>query len=541
MKMIRKYLVSIFIVMMTVSVFAQAASDSQIELPDLTTVVTGENSEEYAPAPDFTDVLNMPYDSGDLAPVLPAAAVENDGIVSSPVDEYQNKDIYAEGKIGGGYPATFEGNFEISRLYGADPFRIAFNHESTGGYAGHNLADGYNNNDTSIELQKDFIRKNLKWGFGGSYEDLGKGFQGKTESVSSNNQDSVGLFFNLLWSMPKNFQLSFNVDSEFYYRFAQITYNKSQANPVPDWIKNTSRVSAEPELKFSWINNGFDISLGSVYSLEAWNKVSNRGEFDFAFSWKNDSVKLFTDVGLVVGNTLGENKLTVPFTAGLNAYLPVYFSDRKLNLSLAGGLESQRFTTSELEKKYAFSGLTQLPSEASDWFADFELLVPLKTSFTGTVAAGYKKTAFNNGIFTPDYVKESFDNGLYTYTQKDREELFTDFAFTWKYKLFAVTAGYRSNWMDVPVLENKHTISVDFTLQSSKGKWGTTLGTSYLLDAKDNKPKINLEGYVQASSAVRIVLSVNDMLKLLGAEERVYKGQYISNSGNAVLLVKFLF
>ena len=91
MKMIRKYLVSIFIVMMTVSVFAQAASDSQIELPDLTTVVTGENSEEYAPAPDFTDVLNIPYDSGDLAPVLPAAAVENDGIVSSPVDEYQNK------------------------------------------------------------------------------------------------------------------------------------------------------------------------------------------------------------------------------------------------------------------------------------------------------------------------------------------------------------------------------------------------------------------------------------------------------------------
>ena len=153
-------------------------------------------------------------------------------------------------------------------------------------------------------------------------------------------------------------------------------------------------------------------------------------------------------------------------------------------------MESQRFTTSELEKQYAFSGLTQLPSETSDWFGNFELLVPLKTSFTGTVAAGYKKTAFNNGIFTPDYVKESFDNGLYTYTQKDREELFTDFAFTWKYKLFAVTAGYRSNWMDVPVLENKHTISVDFTLQSSKGKWGTTLGTSYLLDAKDNKQYI---------------------------------------------------
>ena len=143
-------------------------------------------------------------------------------------------------------------------------------------------------------------------------------------------------------------------------------------------------------------------------------------------------------------------------------------------------------------------------------------------------------------MWVPDY-SGAIESGLYGYTQTQRNELYTDFAFTWKYKLFAATAKYHANWLNNPVLQNKHTINVIFALQSQKGLWGASLDTAYLLDAADNKPIINLEGYVQASSAVRICLSINDMIKLLGAEERMYAGQYVANSGNASLLVKFLF
>ena len=209
--------------------------------------------------------------------------------------------------------------------------------------------------------------------------------------------------------------------------------------------------------------------------------------------------------------------------------------------SLSGGLASERKTTAQLEREYKFSGLQELTTETSDWFGEATLLVPLKTSFTGTVAAGFYRTAFENGVWTPDYSKSAnLVSGLYTYSQKARDELFTDFAFTWKYKLFAATAKYHANWLMNPVLENKHTINVNFALQSQKGMWGANLDTAYILDSSD-KPVISFEGYIQASSAVRIVLSVNDMLKLLGAEERPYAGQYVSNSGNASLLVKFLF
>ena len=523
--------------------FAQETpEESQIELPDLTTVVSGSNQQEdFAPAPDFDDVLELPFNSGELVPVLPSAAAEGEADVVNAANDAMQKDIYAEGTIGGGYPASFIGDFEVSRLYGADPFKISFAHESASGFAGHNLADSYSNHSTLISVEKDFIRKNLKWGFSGRYEDLGNGFQSKVESIGANNQDSIGVAANFLWALPKDFELSFTAGSEFYYRFADITKSNTEGFVVPAWIKNTSRVTADPELKISWLHKGFEISFDALYNMEAWNKVSNRGQFGLDFAWHNEKIKFYADAGVVVGNNIGNNSVIAPFTLGFETNLPVYFSDRELNLTLCGGLASERQTTAALEREYKFSGMENLTSETSDWFGKLTLLVPLKTSFTGTVAAGLYHTAFDNGVWTPDYGNEGcLVSGLYTYSQKARNELYTDFAFTWKYKLFAATAKYHANWLEKPILENKHTISVNFALQSQKGLWGANLDTAYILDSSD-KPVISLEGYVQASSAVRICLSVNDMLKLLGAEERPYAGQYVANSGNASLFVKFLF
>ena len=534
----RKYILSgLMLAVFTAAGFAQDASSeaSQIELPDLTTVVSGSTQQEdIAPAPDFDDVLVLPANSGDLVPVLPSNSYDNESDMVNASNDAMQKDIYAQGTIGGGYPASFAGDFEISRLYGADPFKVSFSHNSASGFAGHTLAQGYNESLTSINLEKDFIRTNLRWGIAAGYEDSKNGLQSLTEGIAAYNQDSVDLSANFLWMLPKDFKLSFAADGEFYYRFADITKGSD-----PDLFKNISRVTADPELNISWTHNGFELAFNALYNLEAWKKVSNRGEFGLDFAWQNEKIRLYAGAGVVTGNNLLDNKILVPFKAGLETNLPVYFSDRELNLALCGGLTSKRQTTAQLERAYKFSALEQFSAETSDWFGEATLLVPLKTSFTGTVAAGFYRTAFDNGVWVPVYSGET-QSGLYGYTLQNRNEFFTDFAFTWKYKLFAATAKYHANWFDNPVLENKHTINVNLALQSQKGMWGTSLDTTYILDSTD-KPIISLEGYVQATSAVRICLSLNDMLKLLGAEERPYAGQYVSNSGNASLLVKFLF
>ena len=532
----KKYIAAGFVLcFFAAAVFAQDASsvDSQIELPDLTTVVSGSNDlQELAPAPDFDDVLDMSYNSGDLVPVLPSVSVSDEADVEADGAQASQKDIYAEGKIGGGYPASFTGDFQIARLYGADPFKISFTHDSASGFAGHNLADGFNTSNTAIGVEKDFIRSKVRWGFAARYEDLKNGFQGKTEGIAANNQDSVSVKGDVSWNLPKDFKLDFNVDGEFYYRFADITKGSAPAYTV---------VAAAPVLGLFWNHDGFSLGFDAKYNLEAWDNVSNRGQFDLDFSWQNERVRLYAGVALVAGNNIGDNSVIVPFTVGLDSYFPVYFSDRKLNLSLCGGMTSDRKTTSELEHTFKFAGLQEFAGETTDWYGQANLLVPLKSAFTGNVAVGYSRTAFGNGVWTPDYSEQNPEGGLYSFSVKNRNELYTDFAFTWKYKLFAATAKYHANWIDIPTLENKHTVSVNFALQSQKGLWGVSLDTAYLLDAVDNKPIINLEGYMQVAPSVRICLAVSDMLKLLGPEERMYAGQYVANSGNATLLVKFLF
>ena len=77
-----------------------------IELPEVTTVISGETEKAGTDTlPDFSDVLKLPNGSGDLQPVLPEAeSAENNEIAAGKTKPVE-KSVYAEGLIGGGYPA----------------------------------------------------------------------------------------------------------------------------------------------------------------------------------------------------------------------------------------------------------------------------------------------------------------------------------------------------------------------------------------------------------------------------------------------------
>ena len=79
------------------------------------------------------------------------------------------------------------------------------------------------------------------------------------------------------------------------------------------------------------------------------------------------------------------------------------------------------------------------------------------------------------------------------------------------------------------------------SLQGKEGNWGTSVEAYYSIDAADTTPLLNFEAFTQVSPATKIVLSANDIIKLVSAESRTYAGQYVANSGNVTLLIKFLF
>lgn len=515
------------------SFFAQ-----EIELPDLTTVIDGTSTEELElELPDFSDVVESPADSGKIVPVLPEVEIIQNQEVVVTQDDANQRQIYAEGVIGGGYPAIFTGDFSVSKIFGDNPFKISFSHDSAAGYVGSQLSDGYNNNQTTISMDKVFSIKNITLNLNANYEDAGNGLQGKAESVSSINQDQLNGSVDFLWNLKHGFSIGSLVFSDFYYRFTELTYNPSESFDCPEWIKRTASFELNPSLFLRWDNEHISTGIAGEYSF---NNRTNRGQFGADFSWTNDLIKAYGDVDFVIGDNLNGNSFLIPFDIGIQAFIPVYFADRKVKISVEGGLMSWQNKINELEKEYNFSALSFVPAESSDWYSSFSLMIPLKSSFSANLDINYRTSAFGNGIYEPLY-DSAFVNGCYEYSMKERESFVTDFEITYKYKLFAVTALWHSNWLYVPVLEDKHTFDLTFSLQSKEGKWGASTGISYSIDSEDKTPYLDFEAYIQAASSVKFILSAEDICKLIMGEARSYAGEYISKSGSVTLSAKFLF
>lgn len=541
-----KKIICIFIGIVIVNFVCSAekkAEKNNIELPDLTTEVTTNSQDaENISGPAFEDIIELPKTTGNLVPELPDVELQEENeLVLSATEENKNQ-IYAEGQIGGGYPASFIGDFSVAKILGKNPFKISFNHKSNAGYSGHELSEGFNNDKTVIGINKKITFDKMELGLNGIYEAQGNGLQGKAESISSINQNIISGDVDFLWQLPNNFLLQSDIFSDFYCRFADLTYNSSDNFDCPNWIKKQNLFSLKPSAKIEWQNNNIEAGFFAGYSFI--DNSINRGQFVFDFSWNNEIVNVFANVALVTGTNINDNRVICPFSIGVNSAFPVYFSDRKVSVTAEGGLKSEQKSISDYERQYKFSAFSYKPAETTDWYSSVKFLLPLKTAFTANLKIDFTKSAFGSQKYMPLYNSNdsaALYNGIYEYTKKNWTELVTNLDFTYKYQLFAVTVKWHANWIDVPVLENKHDFSVILSLQGKEGNWGTSLESYYSIDAADKTPKMNFSSYIQLSSAVKIVFDADDIIKLVTLKTRNYAGDYISNSGNVTMLIKFLF
>ena len=85
-------------------------SAQNIELPEVTTVITGESVTAGSDAlPSFENVIVTPQNSEKESILLPEVTVSSNSIQKKSDEDYYKKDIFAEGKIGGGFPTLFTG------------------------------------------------------------------------------------------------------------------------------------------------------------------------------------------------------------------------------------------------------------------------------------------------------------------------------------------------------------------------------------------------------------------------------------------------
>lgn len=520
----------------------------EISLPDVSTVISGGAPKVGKSAvPDYSDVLPSSAKEMDdeIVPRLPDSI--NSDAESTKADSIgkksASKDVYVEGLAGGGYPGFYTGKFSVYRQSGNNPFKITFGHESSNGYATHPLTDGYFERNTDIGAEKTFTVKSHKVVLGVNYDSEDNGLQGKVSNISDVSQETLGLYARYDWKIPHGMKLSLGADGDWYKRYQTVTGDVSTAL----WAKDVWLLDINPYLSFDFGYKGFNTGVTADYSLQSDLKsvlgttgAINRGQFMYNVGWQNETVHVYGEVGVVVGNNIGYNPVTVPFNAGVDMSFNNGISARKITVGLKGGMDSYEPKISTVEKEYLYTAFSELPGETSDWFGKIDFALPIKDIFTLDINGEFKTTAFDNGTYIPVYSGTVID-GVYSYDRTNSTQLNTNIDFSARIGIANISATWKAHWMDVPVLDAPQTVGLKASLQDKMAKWGGELGFEMGLGGDDYVPQVDVSFFYRLTPAVRLAVSLDDTVKLFTGTERTYAGSYISRSGSATILVKFFF
>ena len=413
--------------------------------------------------------------------------------------------------------------------------------------------DGYKDSTTGINITKTIQKNKALVNLNGNYKVLVNGLQNKVPNFSDITQNDVKGGADFTWQFNDIFSAGASLNADFYNRYSAITGTDSYA----DFMKNVSVLGLSPSLFGNVDLGAFDIGFSGSYWMDSntngsiaydyenrtseCGKISNRGLFKVEALWQNQIFRAYANVGALLSDSMNNNYITAPFALGGSAVFPVPFSNRKASIGLEGGLSAKRTRVADLEEKYKFTSLNFIPQEVTDWYIQLDSYLPVGKGFTAAAKVAYKKTAFGNGRWQPSY--ERAYNGFYLYKQDDLSILYSELSLTWYYKIISLTAGLKSNWIDIPVLEYNQLISLGVGLTSASGKFSTSLTADFGLDDSSTSivPIFNLDGFVKITQAVSIGAELTDIIKLFSGTTRTYAGDYITRSGTASAMVKFFF
>lgn len=539
MKLVNKK--SLFVLTLAFSVISGTNLYAQsIELPEVTTVISGETEKAGQDTlPDFSDVLKLPNGSGGLEPVLPEVETGETSEVAAGKTKPVEKSVYAEGLIGGGYPAFFTGNISVARTIGASPFKFSFEHESALCYADHFITDSFSDRTTKLSVEKNYKKNHIEWGASGSYKSSSDGLQKnliyKGSAIGLLNRDLYSAAGNISYTFDNGFSLGAAADSAFYNRYTEISCPQ---------INTVGIFSIAPSVNFRWQGYGFNTGFTADYDYDTeftkniLFENSHRAKFAIDLSWKNDFILLYGNAAAVIGSKIMDESVIVPFTLGVEASFPVYFANRRVSILAEGGIASHKPASYDFEENFKFTKLDFNPEEISEWYGKVNLSIPLKTTFTGSLGAEYRQTAYENGRLQPDY---NSDNSIYLYTKKNYQALKTELNLAYHQGIFSVSGSWHSNWLDLSAGENKQTVKLAVNLQDENMLWGVDFNCMLPINEEMGTPILNAEGFVRITQSVRAVLNISDFIKLYKGETRHYAGKYEGRGGSASLLLKFVF
>ncbi|WP_296326119.1 hypothetical protein [uncultured Treponema sp.] len=551
----KKILLNMIILCAANFLFAQSVEE-EIELPDVTTVVNGKTfTAGKDSVPDYTKIL--PENSS------PEVSLPKmDGVKTSPKRtesreriSQKEKDIYAQGELGAGYPFYFKGDFSVYRASGDSPFEIDFTHESAEGFARKKSNEGYFVRNTAVTGKKSFFGDYGNHAFGAEYKMSDDGLQLESDTYSDMVRHTISGNASSDWRIPNGFLISYGADGAWFNRYGQIMKDSVSSG---DFYDTTKILDVNPYFGFGWQGHGFKTILKGLYGFQAnledtsnlqkiegssSAEASHRGQFKLAFSWENESVTVGADGSLIVGTAIGKKEVIPAFTGIFDLKTKAFSEGRYFTLSVRGGIDSYQEKIRNLENKYRFSVVPAIPVETTDWFSKVDASLPILSAFELKGGFEFRKSVFENGVWQSEFKKSERYKGLYIISPKERTEINSALGFYADFAPVKASVEWKSYWKDIPSLEDEQKIKFSLEYQSADAKWnaGTSTAVSLGEDA-DLCPDISAWAGLRLASNLSLALEVNDVIKLFHGTSRDYAhSEYITTSGNAVLLAKFQF
>lgn len=538
--------------------------EEEIELPDVTTVVNGKTfTAGKDSVPDYTKILPESSAPQVQLPEMEGIKSQKNLPENTNRASEKSKDIYAEGELGAGYPFYFKGDFSIYRASGNSPFEIDFNHESAEGFAGEKSKEGYFARNTSVRGKKSFFGEYGKHSLEAEYKMSDDGLQLNSDAYSDMVKHTIWGKAGSDWETDRGLLISYGADAAWFNRYGEVMKDSSTSG---DYLDSTKILDLNPYIGAGWKGYGFKAMFTTFYEFQAnldksdnlykaedssSAESSHRAKFDLDLSWQNDFLELGAEGALIVGSEIGSKDVVPAFTLKTDFKTESFTDDRFITIALRGGLDSYQSKIRELENKYKFAALPAIPTETTDWFAKIDLTVPVLTSFEAKGGLEFRKTAFGNGVWTANYSRSSLisilngsgTSGIYAIRPEERTEFDTYLGFYADFSSLKAGAEWKSFWNDVPALEDAQKIKLSLEYQTLDAKWnlGTSTAIAFGKNA-DSCPDISGWAGVRLAPALSLAFEVNDVIKLFSGKSRDYAhSDYISTSGNAVLLVKFQF
>ncbi|WP_147616049.1 hypothetical protein [Treponema pectinovorum] len=536
----------------------QSSQGEEIELPDVTTVVAGTVLTAGKDSiPDYSKIIPNENDSEFALPKFESKK-QNEDISGTSSQDENEKSVYAEGKIGGGFPFYFTGDFSVYRTTGNSPFAINFFHENAEGFVSKDVEDGFFYRNTKIDLKKQFFREKSEYDFSAFYKNDDRGFQLKSTSFTDYLKNNFGGEAFASWKLTNDWNLSAKLNSSYYSRYGTTYPGAVSLND--DFQKSAKIFSISPEIDFGLKKSNFALNFSAKYQSQLNMKDSgtlqkaayatsaestHRANLGIDFAWTDENVKLFGAVSAVVGTSIGNHNFLIPFILGTQFNLKTPLSSRSAIFKIQGGIDSFLTLASILEEKNPYSVLPSLPSEQSDWYANFYASLPVKDFFDFDLNAEFRKTAFDNGFWQANYSDSTtlLASGFYRLQQTNRTDFNSEAIFKFSLEQLRFSVGWKSYWLDVPYIEEGQALKGEFFYGAKDSAWefGASL-KQFFASESDKTPVLDMNASLKASPSIRLALEATDIIKLILNRSRAFaSSEYVLDSSHIKMLVKFQF